>query len=64
MSGLSINKDDFKSLKTNEKLDIIFENLEYVKELSKRQMFHTKLHYYWISAITAVLGGVVGFKFI
>lgn len=52
--SLDISDDEFKKLKTNQKLDIIYENVKHIAHLKKIQ----KMQWYSIGFLSSAIGGV------
>lgn len=55
-TGLTINIDDFQSLNTKEKLDVLYKNQLYSIELITGYKFNMKIQYVWLGVLTVGVG--------
>ena len=55
-NGLVISLDDFQSLNTKDKLDVLYKNQVTTIELIKGYKFNSRIQYVWLGMLTIVAG--------
>lgn len=62
MNGLSITRDEFGRLPQKDKWIVVFDNLEYIRTNVSKMRTHRKISYYWLTALTLVMGTLLGVR--
>jgi len=62
MNGVTITREEFAKLPNQQKYLVMFDNLEYIKIHVTRQTLHRKIHYAWLSGITAVIAYLLNIR--
>lgn len=61
-NGLEINGSSFENLNQSQKLTILFNNTEYVKNSIRNWKTQMRIQWYWLSGLTILVLGLFGIK--
>lgn len=56
MDGLRIDLGEFEKLRIPQKLTILYQNTNDLKEMIKGYKFNQKIHYIWLTVLTLAVG--------
>ena len=56
VDGLDIHIDEFKKLKKEDRDEIMFRNIVCIRRNQKNDKLNRRLQYFWLLALTGVLG--------
>lgn len=56
MRGLDISVEQFKKLKPEDRDTVMYNNLVHVRKKIESHTFTRKIHYIWLSVLTAFVG--------
>jgi len=60
--GLNISINEFKSIKNSDKLDLLFENIVYIRTSLSDYKIHKKIQYVWLVVLTAFVAPFIGIR--
>jgi len=56
MNGLKITRSEFEALPHKEQRVVMFDNLEYIRNVVSKRKLHIRIQYFWLLGLT-IIGG-------